>query len=248
MKIDILTLFPEIFTGMLNSSITKRAIEKNLLEINTINFREFAYSKHQQVDDTAFGGGCGMVLKIEPIYYALENIKLSSIGKTKPHIIMMCPTGTKFSQKKAVELSKKEHLVFLCGHYEGFDARIEENLVDEVLSIGDYVLTGGEIPAMVIIDSISRMIDGVLGNFESAATDSFYNGILTYPQYTKPRKFFNLSVPEVLTSGDHKKIDTWRKTEALKKTYLKRPDLLEGKIFSKEEEKILSSIKKSLSK
>ena len=188
MRIDILSLFPEMFAGPFGCSIIKRARENNILDIGITNIRDFAFNKHNQVDDTAYGGGAGMVMKVEPIYRALNYVKeQTQIADRK--VILMCPTGKVFTQNKAKELATHEQLIFICGHYEGFDHRIVENLVDEVISIGDYVLTGGELPAMVMVDAISRMIPDVLGSGESAVTDSFYNGLLEYPQYTKPREF-----------------------------------------------------------
>ena len=219
MKIDILTLFPKMFEGFFNESIIKRAREKNLVEINTINFREFSKLNNSQVDDTPFGGGSGMVLMPEPIVDAIESVK-----REYSKVILMCPQGTPFNQKKAYELKEEKHLIFVCGHYEGFDERIRE-FVDEEISIGDYILTGGEIPAMAISDSIIRLLDGVIKK-ESYLEESFTSNLLDYPVYTKPREFRGLKVPEILLSGDHQKIYEWRKKEQLKKTEEKRKDLL----------------------
>lgn len=227
MRIDILSLFPEMFDGPFGCSIIKRARENNILDIGITNIRDFAFNKHNQVDDTAYGGGAGMVMKVEPIYRALNHVKeQTQIAKRKT--ILMCPTGKVFTQNKAKELATYEQLIFICGHYEGFDHRIVENLVDEVISIGDYVLTGGELPAMVMVDAISRMIPDVLGSGESAVTDSFYNGLLEYPQYTKPREFEGMKVPDVLLSGDHAKIAQWRREQSLLITQTNRPDLLDS--------------------
>lgn len=242
MRIDILSLFPEMFEGPFGCSIIKRARENNILDIGITNIRDFAFNKHNQVDDTAYGGGAGMVMKVEPIYRALNHVKeQTNIADRK--VILMCPTGKVFSQAKAKELATHEQLIFICGHYEGFDHRIVENLVDEVISIGDYVLTGGELPAMVIVDAVSRMLPNVLGSGESAVTDSFYNGLLEYPQYTKPREFEGMSVPEVLLSGDHAKIAKWRREQALLITQANRPDLLKTADLSKADRDFLAKNK-----
>lgn len=234
-----------MFAGVLGSSITKRAIENKILSVTTTNIRDYAYSKHQQVDDTAYGGGAGMVMKVEPIYYAIEAAKQKAAPEVKPKVIVMCPTGATFSQAKAKKLAEEEHLILLCGHYEGFDHRITENLVDEAISLGDYVLTGGELAAMVVVDAVSRMVKGVLGSQESAETDSFYQGLLEYPQYTKPREFMGMKVPDVLVSGNHAHIAKWRREQALKITWEKRPDLLEQTKLSPEDKKFLAELKKS---
>ncbi len=220
MRIDILTLFPGLFQGFLNESIIKRAIEKKLVDIHIINFREFSRLNNSQVDDTPYGGGSGMVLMVEPIVTAIESLK-----KDNSKVILLCPQGNSYKQKKAYELKENSHLILVCGHYEGFDERIR-SFVDEEISIGDYVLTGGEIPAMVVCDSVVRLIDGVIKK-DSYLEESFTNNLLDYPTYTKPREFRGMKVPEILLSGDHKKIDEWRKQEQLKKTTEKRKDLLE---------------------
>ena len=242
MRIDILSLFPEMFAGVFGCSITKRAIEKNILDIEITNSRDFAMNKHNQVDDTAYGGGAGMVMKPEPIFRAVESVKAKTNIKNHK-VVLMCPTGKPFNQQKAIELAKYEQLIFICGHYEGFDNRIVQNLADEVISIGDYVLTGGELPAMVVVDAVSRMLPGVLGSGESAPTDSFYNGLLEYPQYTKPREYRGLKVPDILVSGDHAKIAKWRRRESLRITFLNRPDLLDNVELSKEDKKFLAELK-----
>ena len=220
MKFKVLTLFPGLFDGFLSESIIKRAIENEKIDISIHNIRDYANNKHNQVDDTPYGGGAGMLLMCEPIFKAVDDIKTS-----KSKVIMLSPDGEQFTQKKAYELSKEEDLILLCGHYEGFDERINK-VVDEKISIGDYVLTGGELPAMVLIDSISRLVDGVIKE-DSHINDSFNDDLLDYPQYTKPREYEGMKVPDVLLSGDHKKIDEWRKEEALKKTIEQRPDLIE---------------------
>lgn len=220
MKIDIVTLFPGMFQGFLNESIIKRAMEKKLVEINTINFREFSKLSNSQVDDTPYGGGSGMVLMVEPIVRAIESLRTND-----SKVILMCPQGKPYKQKKAYELKENQHLILVCGHYEGFDERIR-SFVDEEISIGDYVLTGGEIPAMVVCDSIVRLIDGVIKK-DSYLEESFTNHLLDYPTYTKPREFRGMKVPDVLLSGNHKKIAKWRRQEQIKKTEEKRNDLLE---------------------
>jgi tRNA (guanine37-N1)-methyltransferase len=219
MKIDILTLFPKMFDGFLNESIIKRAREKGLVEINIINFREFSKLNNQQVDDTPYGGGSGMVLMPGPIVDAIDSVKTP-----ESHVLLMCPQGKKYNEEKARELKTKKHLIIVCGHYEGFDERVRE-FVSEEISIGDYILTGGEIPAMVVSDSVIRLIDGVIKK-ESYLEESFSNNLLDYPVYTKPQEFRGLKVPDILLSGDHQKIDEWRKTEQIKKTKEKRNDLL----------------------
>jgi len=221
MKIDILTLFPESFMP-LKESIISRAIKTQKLEINIINIRDFSKDKHKKCDDYTFGGGPGMLMMVQPIYEAMTSIE----GYKQAHKIYLSPKGKTFSQSRAKELSKIDHIILLCGHYEGVDQRAIDLLIDEEISIGDYVLTGGELPAMVVVDAVSRLVPTVLGGEESAEIESFENGLLEYPQYTKPREFMGLEVPEVLISGDHKKVDEWRKNEAEKITKQRRPDLL----------------------
>lgn len=222
MRIDILTLFPEMFTP-LKTSILERAQKTQKLSISTINIRDFSKDKHKKCDDYTFGGGPGMLMMAQPIYDAMTSIE----GWESAHKIYLSPKGETFSQKKAVELALKyEHIIFLCGHYEGVDQRVLDMLIDEEISIGDYVLTGGELPAMVVIDSLSRNIEGVLHSDESAKFESFSDGLLEYPQYTKPRVFMGKEVPEVLLSGDHKKIEQWRKTQSEILTKNRRPDML----------------------
>jgi len=241
MVIDIVTIFPAMFQGPFEESILKRAREKGILAIEIHNLRDFTRDKHNTVDDYPYGGGAGMVMKPEPIFAAVEHI-LAKRAKKKTRIILLCPQGTVFQQEKAKELAQEEHLVFLCGHYEGIDERVRQHLVTDELSIGDYVLTGGELPAMVIIDSLARMIPGVVKELESTQQDSFYAGILDYPHYTRPPEFRGWSVPEILLSGHHGKIAQWRRKESLKQTYLRRKDLL-GKIeLSREDCKILQEI------
>ena len=220
MKIDILTLFPDMFTGFVTESIIKRAIENKHVEINFINFRDYTNDPHGKVDDTPYGGGAGMVLACQPIFDCVNAIKTP-----ESKVILLTPAGIPYKQKIAYDLSKEKHLIIICGHYEGFDDRIE-SLADYLISIGDYVLTGGEVPAMVLADSIIRLIPGVI-NEQSHLNDSFNdNYLLDYPTYTKPAIYNGLEVPEVLLSGDHQKVDEWRYNEAVKRTKDRRPDLL----------------------
>ena len=225
MLIDIITLFPEMFTGVFGESIIKRAVEKNILEIRFTQLRDFAFNKHKQVDDSPFGGGAGMVLKPEPVYLAVRDVLNKSDENFSRKIIITDPSGEVFTQSKAKKLAELDQIIFVCGHYEGFDARIYD-LADELISIGDYVLTGGELPAMVIVDAVARMLPDVLGSAESATTDSFFSGMLGYPQYTRPREFEGKIVPEVLLSGNHAEIKKWREAQALTLTRERRPELL----------------------
>lgn len=241
MKIDILTLFPEIFHDIFNWSIIGRAVEKKLVQLNCINIRDFSEDKHKRVDDYPFGGGPGMVMKPEPIAKAIESVK-----ERESKVIYLSPKGKVYDQKMANKLAKEKHLILLSGHYEGIDNRIVEHYVDDEISIGDYVLTGGEIPSLVLLDSIIRLIPGVLGSKESFIEDSHYNGLLEYPQYTRPRDFNGYLVPSVLLSGNHKEIEKWRLYESLKITYLNRKDLLEKKNLTDEEKDMLKEIYKEL--
>jgi len=241
MKIDILTLFPEMFSP-LNISILKRAREKNIIEINTFNIRDFSKDKHNRVDDYPYGGGYGMVMAADPIYNAVEYIV--NENKLKPRIILMSPGGSKFNQNYARELSKEEHLLFICGHYEGIDERIKP-IVNDELSIGDYVLTGGELASMVVIDSLCRMIPGVLSSSESYENESFYEGLLEYPQYTRPEVYRDMRVPEVLLSGNHEKVRVWRRYHSLKKTMSIRPDIINYEGLSSEDSKLIKMIQQS---
>ena len=223
MKIDILTLFPEMFEGVFQESILKRAREKGLVEINLHNFREFSKDPHKKVDDTPYGGGGGMVLCCQPIFDCVKSLRTK-----ESTVILLTPSGKKYTEQKAKELAGKKHLILICGHYEGFDERIRY-LCDEEISIGDYVLTGGEIPSMVICDSITRLIPGVI-NIDSLNMESFNDGLLDYPVYTRPEVFRNMSVPQVLLSGHHANIDKYRSEERIRVTKEKRSDLLEGDI------------------
>lgn len=243
MHIDILTLFPEMFPAVLHSSIVGRALDKQLLTVNVVNFREFSEDKHRTVDDSPYGGGGGMVLKPQPIFSAVEHLLgRRNTPQGNPRIIMMSPQGNTFTQKKAVELAQARHLIFLCGHYEGFDERIRRYLVTEELSIGDYVLTGGELPAMVVIDSVTRLLPGVLGNEMSAQADSFSNGLLEHPHYTRPASFRGWQVPEVLQSGNHAHIEKWRRLESIRRTWERRPDLLERAELKEEERQFIKRL------
>ncbi len=243
MRIDFVSLFPSMFLGPFDDSILRRARDNGILDIHILNPRDFAFDRHKHVDDSPFGGGSGMVLKPEPIFRAM----LFLLGTThfeRRRVLLMSPDGEVFTQNKAKELSAYDQLIFLCGHYEGFDARITE-LADEVLSIGDYVLTGGELPAMVMVDAVARMLPGVLGSEESAPTDSFYHGLLEYPQYTRPRDYHGKVVPEVLFSGDHAKIASWRRQESLRVTFERRPDLLEKAELSHEDRDFLIKLEQA---
>lgn len=246
MKIDVLTIFPEMFAGVLGHSILKRAEETKAVTYNIVNFREYADNKHQTVDDYPYGGGAGMVLKPQPIFDAVDDLTQQS--SAKPKVILLCPQGQRYDQKKAEELSKADHLIFICGHYEGYDERIREHIVTEEISIGDYVLTGGELGAMVIIDSVVRLLPDVLGNEESHIKDSFSTGLLEHPHYTRPADFRGMKVPDVLISGNHRLIEEWRTKESLKRTYLRRPDLLEEYPLNKQQKKWLEELKEELSR
>lgn len=235
MKIDIITLFPNMFTGFLNESIIGRAIKEKKVEINLINLRDFTKEKHGHVDDTPFGGGAGMVLMCQPVFDCIKSVRTND-----SLVIMMTPQGKSYSQAMAKELVLKDHLIILCGHYEGFDERIR-SIVDLEVSIGDYVLTGGEIPAMAITDSIVRLIDGVIES-DSHEYDSYSNWMLEHPQYTKPRVYEGMEVPEVLCNGNHKEIEKFKLKESLRRTFLRRPDLLEHHELSKEEKALLDEI------
>lgn len=225
-RFHILTLFPEMVLDGLNTSIIGRAIEAGLLEINAVNIRDYSTNKHMKVDDYPYGGGAGLVMQPEPVYRAYED--LTKDMKKKPRVVYLTPQGTTFHQEMAKELAKEEELVFLCGHYEGIDERVLEEIVTDYVSIGDYVLTGGELPAMVMIDSISRLVPGVLHNDDSAGDESFENGLLEYPQYTRPPVFLDKEVPEVLLSGHHENIRKWRHEQSVKRTKERRPDLWEA--------------------
>lgn len=239
MEITIFTIFPEMFQGPLHTSILKRAQENGLISTKIVDFRPYSPSKHKNVDDSPFGGGAGMVLKPEPIYNAVE-ANLGIPGQYRGKIIILSPQGLPFRQELAKDLAKEENLAFICGHYEGFDERVRA-LADLEISIGDYVLTGGELPAMVVIDAVSRLIPGVLGEEDSAQDDSFYNGLLEYPHFTRPRVYRGVAVPDVLISGNHEQIRIWRRKESLRRTRRRRPELLD-KITLTEEDKVLLTL------
>ncbi len=241
MRVDILTLFPSMFKGPFDESIIKRAQERRILEIHLHNLREFAYDKHRMVDDVPYGGGGGMVMKVEPLFRAIESIRNEI--KSSPKTILLSPQGEPFTQEKAKELAKDKRLFLICGHYEGLDERVKQHLIDEEISLGDYVLTGGELAAMVVVDVTARMLSGVLGCRDSLREDSFYEGLLDYPQYTRPAEFRGWKVPEVLLSGNHQAIEKWRREMIIKATLEKRPDLLGQKELTPEERDVLKKIK-----
>ena len=225
MNFYIMTLFPDMVTGGLSTSITGRAMEKGIISVEAVNIRDYAGNKHNSVDDYPYGGGAGMVMQAPPVWDCYEDL-CARLGK-RPRVLYMTPQGQVFNQSIARELAEEEDLVFLCGHYEGIDERVLEAVCTDYLSIGDYVLTGGELPAMVMIDCISRLVPGVLNNQVSADIESFHDNLLEYPQYTRPEEFRGIKVPEVLLSGHHKNIEEWRRKESIKRTLKRRPDLLE---------------------
>jgi tRNA (guanine37-N1)-methyltransferase len=229
MKVSIITLFPEMFKGPFDSSIIKRGVDKKLVEINFVNLRDFGLGRHQMVDDTPYGGGAGMILKVDVLQKAIEKTINGKLKKNEQKIILLDAHGKQFGQKIAQRFSKLKHLILICGHYEGFDERIK-NFIDEEISVGDFILTGGEIPAMLITDTVTRLIAGVIKG-DSSKFESF-SPLLEYPQYTKPQTFKNLSVPEILLSGDHAKIEAWKRQESLRITRKLRPDLMEAKTES----------------
>lgn len=235
MKFDVLTLFPEMFVSM-EQSIIGRAMKNQLLEINLTNIRDFSKDKHKKVDDTPYGGGAGMLMKPDVVWDAWNSVKTN-----KSKTIYMSPKGKTLTQKKVESLAKEEHLIMLCGHYEGIDQRVIDKIVDEEISIGDYVLTGGELPAMVLIDSVSRYVNGVLKQ-GSTFEESFSNDLLEYPQYTRPEEFLGEKVPEVLISGNHQNIDRWRRNKSLEETFKKRPELLEKANLTEEDKKFLRDL------
>ncbi len=243
MHVDILTIFPGMFYGAMSESILGRAQEQGILQISIHDIRNFSQDKHNNVDDYPFGGGPGMVMMAEPIWAAVHSVMEATDGARAPRsrVILTTPAGKPFTQEMAKEFASEEHLVIVCGHYEGIDERLSGIFTDEV-SIGDFVLTGGELPAMAIVDATARLIPGVLGDAESASGDSFYDGILDYPHYTRPRQWRGMDVPEVLVSGDHEKIRVWRRTEALRRTAARRPDLLDTATLTAEDRRILRSL------
>ncbi len=243
MKIDVLSLFPEMFDGVLNSSIMKKAQANEAVEFGVTDFREYSTNKHHKVDDYPYGGGAGMVLKPEPLFAAVA--ALSKGLEKKPRVILMCPQGERFNQKKAEELSGEEHLILICGHYEGYDERIREHLVTDELSLGDFVLTGGEIASLAVIDSVVRLLPNVLGNADSSVQDSFSTGLLEHPHYTRPASFEGMDVPDVLLSGNHANVEKWRQEQSLLRTYNRRPDLLSDANLTDHQQKYLAQLKQS---
>lgn len=248
MKIEVLSLFPEMFKAPMNSSILGKAQEKGVLSVHVTDFRECSENKHGHVDDYPFGGGAGMLLQVGPIHRALEALderlvdhQLSASEKPA-RVILMDPSGETFTQKKAEELAQEDQLIFICGHYEGYDERIRQYVTDEI-SVGDFILTGGELGAMVVIDATARLLDEAVGNEASIESESFTTGLLEYPQYTRPRDFMEMSVPDVLISGDHQKIADWKRKEALRRTYQRRPDLLVNRALTSEEEEWLEEFR-----
>lgn len=264
MRIDVLTLFPDMCEGVFSTSILGKAREKGIVSLNAVNFRDFAGNKHSTVDDTPYGGGGGMVLKPDPIFAAVEHVLdqaaevndalaepeqaemavgTSGSPSKPPRVILMCPQGRTYTQQIAEELAQEDHLIFICGHYEGYDERIREHLVTDELSIGDYVLTGGELPALTVIDSVVRLQRGALGNETSAITDSFSTGLLEYPHYTRPAEFRGWKVPDILLSGHHANIEAWRREQALQRTLERRPDLLETAELTSKDKKTLERLR-----
>lgn len=241
MRIDIMTLFTDMCDSVLNESIIGRARQAGKVEINTVDIRDFSIDKHRHVDDKPYGGGNGMVMLAEPIYRCYNSI-CEQIGK-KPHLVYMTPQGKTLTQQRVKELSKLDNIVILCGHYEGVDERVIEELQPEEISIGDYVLTGGELPALILADSISRMLDGVLSNDECFEEESHYNSLLEYPQYTHPAVWNGREVPEVLLSGHHQNVDKWRRKQSIKRTYERRPDMLENAELTKDDLKYIEELK-----
>lgn len=241
MRIDILTLFPEMCESVLKESIVGRARERGLVEINCRNIRDYTRDKHGRVDDTPYGGGLGMIMQVEPIYDCYASL-CEDIGK-KPYLIYLSPQGTVLTQQRVKELSRLDNLALLCGHYEGVDERVIEEIVDEEISIGDYVLTGGELPALVLTDSIARLLPGVLAADEAFELESHYSGLLEYPQYTRPYEWKCMQVPEILLSGHHANIECWRRERALERTFQRRPDLLENAKLNSKDKAFLDKLK-----
>ena len=245
-RIDILTLFPEMFQGPFSAGIFQRAVDRKLVEVNIHNIRDYTHDKHHTVDDYAYGGGAGMVLKPEPIFETVESIKSDIYNKEKPDelpVILLTPQGRLFRQQIAQELSKYSHLILICGRYEGVDERVRQHLATDELSIGDYVLGGGELAAMVVIEAVVRLLPGVLGSDASALDDSHTTGLLEYPQYTRPNVYRDWAVPEVLLSGDHGQVEKWRREQAILRTLQRRPELLDKADLSSEERKLIEKLK-----
>ena len=241
MNFHVLTLFPDMIRDGFQTSITGRAVEKGLLSLDTVNIRDFSVNKHNRVDDYPYGGGAGMVMQAEPVYLAYQSVA-EKLPK-KPKVLYMSPQGKVFNQRMAEELAQEEEVVFLCGHYEGIDERVLEEIVDEEVSIGDYVLTGGELPALVIMDAVSRLVGGVLHNEDSAEFDSFHDNLLEYPQYSHPEVWRDKTVPPILMSGHHANVEKWRREQSLIRTLERRPDLLENANLTKQDKKFLAKLK-----
>jgi len=240
-RFDILSIFPEMFQTPFDCSLIKKALEKQLIELHIHDIRRYALDKHRMTDDYPYGGGGGMVMKVDPIARALDDV---APARDNAQVVLLTPQGETFKQEIAEELSRYSRIVLICGHYEGVDERVREHLIDREISIGDYVLTGGELPAMIVVDAVSRLVPEVLGNRESALFDSFSTGLLEGPHYTRPQEYRNWRVPDVILSGDHKKINEWRRRKSLKRTLARRPDLLAKAILSEEDIKILEEIDK----
>jgi len=241
-KVDVLTTFPEVFEPALAASILKRAREAGIVTIEVHDLRQFTEDRHRTTDDYPFGGGPGMVMKPEPFFRGVEAVRCGEDAGCREEVVLLCPQGERFEQGMARELAEKDHLILLCGHYEGVDERVREHLATRAVSIGDYVLTGGELPAMVVIDAVVRLLPGALGAEEGAASDSFADGLLEYPQYTRPAEFRGWSVPEVLLSGHHEQIRRWRRKESLRRTKRLRPDLLERAELTEEDREVLEEV------
>jgi tRNA (guanine37-N1)-methyltransferase len=239
-KFDVLSVFPEMLSSPLSFSLLKKAQEKELINICLHDIRNWARDKHKMTDDAPYGGGCGMVMKVEPVEKAIGDIKNTAV---ESHVILMTPQGQTFNQQIAIELAEKNHIIIICGRYEGVDERIRNHLVDQEISIGDFILTGGEISALVLIDAVSRLVPGVLGNADSTCRESFADGLLEYPQYTRPAEYKGWGVPEVLVSGNHAEIELWRRRESLKRTYRRRQDLLKKMELTAQDKLILEQIK-----
>ena len=245
MNFHVLTLFPEMIENGMKTSITGRAIEKGLLSVNAVNIRDYAFNKHQSVDDYPYGGGAGMLMQAEPVYLAWESVA-EKLGESRPRTVYLTPQGRTFCQADARDLAREDNLILLCGHYEGIDERVLEEVVTDRISIGDYVLTGGELAAMVVMDAVSRMVPGVLGNDESASTESFSAGLLEYPQYSRPQVWHGKEVPEVLMSGHHANVDAWRREQSIIRTTMIRPDLLKTADLTNKEWNFVRQLKKKL--
>lgn len=247
MRIDVLTLFPGIFESFLRESLIGKALEKKLFQVRVVDIREFTADKHRTADDRPFGGGPGMLLLPEPLAGAIEFAKKDGSEGEKQQVVMLTPSGLPFNQDKAEEFTRTDHLILICGRYEGVDARIIKSLVDEEISLGDFVLSGGEVPAMAVIESVTRLLPGVLGTFESVAEETFSDGLLEYPQYTRPREFQGMAVPDVLLSGNHEEIRKWRRAQSLELTFNRRPEMLDKAGLTEADLKILDELKNKLS-